>query len=418
MKFIYFLILTLVIEPSFASPNASYVLKTSENPRVLTLKEAIAHALLHNISLKKHYNHVLEARAKTHHSFSKLVPDLSAKSSFKAEPAPRSAQTGLELNVPLVDARAWMALKASSESKSAADLSYAYEKDQLIYKIADLYCEALIARSSRDVLKEGIEKYRKQSASFENKMRAGAARNLDILEARYQLNVAEKDLIDEELSLQEKLGELGQHLALSQAFLLSNFEVEHPSLSKDSETLRLLAQESLDLQSLKKEISSHGSLVLSESFELIPRIYASFEQGWQWPKEGSLGSSHLMLNLSWPLFNLGTFANAEGHQIRKANNELTFRQKSMEKELSVNSAIASIKAYEEAQAKNATILELASLAATSTERIFNTGDATGLEVIEAHTKVFSAKSQMQEDNIKLKQSKLRLLFLIGKISEF
>ncbi|HXW60575.1 MAG TPA: TolC family protein, partial [Myxococcota bacterium] len=129
-------------------------------------------------------------------------------------------------------------------------------------------------------------------------------------------------------------------------------------------------------------------------------------------------SSQLMLNLSWPLWNLESLGSAEANRIRQKNSELTLTHRTMEKELSVNSALASIKAYGQAVDKDLSILEFSSQSVASTERLFNLGESTGLEVIDANVRHFSNKSQLQEDTLKLKHSNLRLLFLIGKIAEF
>src|SRR5262245_35541966 len=125
MKYSLLSLSALVFLLGAAPDSPYYTLKASDAPKILTVKESISLALTNNLELKKIANKTREAHAKVHVNAGKLVPDLSAHSSYNAEPGPKEAKAQLQLKVPLIDSKSWASLKSSRESLSAAELKFA-----------------------------------------------------------------------------------------------------------------------------------------------------------------------------------------------------------------------------------------------------------------------------------------------------
>lgn len=424
MKNIYLSLAAIFIFGASAPQETAYVLNPAKSVETISVKDAINLALSNNLSLKKIDNKRREAQNKVRSTASHIVPDLSLQSSYRVTPEPSDAKVELQLEVPLIDAKSWAALKASRESLAAAEHTLNYERDKLSYQVANLYGQAFMARSLRDVVTEELEHYKKQVLSFENKFRIGTVRSLDVLDAQFQLSRSQNDLIIKELEYQHRLGDLGSELQRFESFDLLLFDVQSVHLNKNQESLLALALDTPEIHALKKEISSWDSSITSDRFSFLPRIFGSVESGWQQRSahdvkdQGGPFFTTIMLNLKWPLINLENSAQIRLSHVRRSTSELTLAQKTAEKRLSINGVLTQIKAYENSLISSERMLEISTKASASTERLFSFGEATGLMVMDANVKLFKAKSQLIEDKINLVLSKLRLLFLIGKISEF
>lgn len=388
----------------------------AKNKAIITIDDAIKYALKRNFSHLKSVNQLKEAKARTFAPLGKLTPDLSANASFRYD-IKKQLNSDIILKIPLIDAQSWLQLKSAKEYESSSCLRLLHQEDELIFRVMTLYIEALIAQKALELINEGVINYQKQVQVFEHQVQVGTARNLDLLEALYQLNVAEHNLITSEQRLREKMIELGQELALKDDFLLNPFDIHSPHLDQNLQHLQLLAKNTPDIRALTLEIKSYNSLIISDHLQFLPSIVGGFEKGFTYDRQFS-ERTYVMLNLNWQIFNIGNLKSRLSNETFKSNSEISLQQKLLEKELKVNGAISAISALKKAQEKNDIIVDLAQKATLSTERSFKQGEATGLMVIDAQSKYFQAKNQREEDRLNLTLKKSTLLFLIGEIKNY
>jgi outer membrane protein TolC len=93
------------------------------------------------------------------------------------------------------------------------------------------------------------------------------------------------------------------------------------------------------------------------------------------------------------------------------------RELRRDKHLSINGALEQINAYQMSLASAELALSAALKSKGSADRLFNAGEATALELVEANVNLVSAKNLAANAKLRLSQSKIKLLFLIGKMSE-
>jgi outer membrane protein TolC len=406
----------------FAWPSSAlseYILLDSPSPQIISIKEAISLAKKSSLELKKNASQKLEAKAKLYQNVSKVFPELTLRSNLQSENKPLKAQSTLELKVPLVDPKNFMSIAASKDTLTAAELSYLSDCDNLIYKVTKLYAEALLLQSVLNVLKESIQQYERQVSIFENKVRVGSMSRFDALESLYELKKTRSELLLKELEYKRKLGELGSELALGESFLLQNYTLDSPYFTYTPQELMDLALNTPDLRSLKQEISAYRTLALAESFEFLPKIFGSIENSWAKPLNGTGGifSQNFMLNLNWQLFSLSPFASRKLNQIKQSTSEYTLSQKTAQKRLSINAALETLKTYSLALENSESTLSIAQESTQSAERLYAKGEVTGLDLMDAHARIFKVRAKLEEDKLRISLAKLNLLFLIGKISE-
>lgn len=388
------------------------------NPEVISLQKAISLAEQRNFEIKKQRAQVDQAAAKVWLAATKLIPDLSFAATHQIWGKPDMSRVGGIFNVPLFDAKAAVENKAQAESLKAARLSLDFARERVIHRVASFYVEALLAKAILAVAAEEHEKFLKQQETIRRKAALGEARSLDLTNALYQSHKSKSDQILKERDYQRKLAELGNELAVSDVFEITMFNIESPSLKLEPEAMLALAHTSFDVQALKKELSSREITKTSEALGFLPTLKASVEGGYPLYASPKHFSSEIMLKLELPLFNGGArLAHLKEHQAQLTLHELSLRQKEAEKNMGVYGALDQISAYERAQESSKLALDAAELASSSAERLFGRGEITGLNLVDANVQLFSAKFDLVEARLKLMQSQLGLLFLIGRLKD-
>lgn len=420
-------ILTLFMSMVLNAEFEELSLKPIPSPPTISLVEALNYAKEANLNLKKQYNQVIIAQSALNQSFAPLFPQLSLAISHERNLINTfdgdANKAGFNLKTPLLDIKSMVAIKSFKDSLNAARFTYDHESDQLFFNISKAYIEALIAQSLREIAKEEREQFSKQLEVYRKKALVGLARPLDVSRGEYLLNKSESDRALKERDYSRKLAQLGALINRSESFLVKEFNVESPYFDEKEETLLILANNNADMNALKKEYSSHSYSIVSEGLDFIPKLSAQIEGGWRAQYDlNALGPSKpfatIMFTLEMPLFSGGSsLAALKKKTALRSSTELSLRELGLNKELGVPGVREQISAYTIALRSAELALDAATTSKNSADRLYNAGEATALELVEANVNLVSAKSLALNARLRLSQSKIQLLFLIGKISQ-
>lgn len=392
-------------------------LQKAAHPQLITLERAINLAQESNFEYKRVQARLLKAQSKVWLKTSELLPTLSFQVHRDLKES-NSTKAGFMLSVPLVDAKNILSSKAEYEALQAERLNSYFAFEKLIYQVAYLYSEALLAQSARDLAQEEQEKFLKNQQMIERKVKLGSARSLDLTSAIYQSNKSASDFYIKEREYQNSLAKLGAYLGLSETFNLVLFNITSPTLSLPSDTLVSMAQKTSEIVALKKELTSSKYNLASAASAFLPTLKASADNYWSWTSKGRDFSNQIMLTLELGLFNGGsTFAHIKQHRAEITINELNLREREAEKYLSVLGSLDRIATLKKSRASSELALMAAQQASDSAHRLYSQGAITNLDLKDANLQLFSAKSDLFEATLNLVQSQLSLLLLVGKMSD-
>lgn len=400
-------------------------------PARYSFTDALKIAFERNDELKRVDAQLRIANSEMLSSLSRLLPKLSTKLTYETpsrvpgSPGDGDASFGLSAQVSLLDAKSLVNVKAKREGALAAKDKLRHQRDVLIYEVGVLYVEAAIAQALTENALEEREVFQKQLAILDRKSLVGQARNLDIRRAQFLSAKAYSEYLLKRQDAQKKLGALGRKIGVTDYFLLSDLSIFSPHLSKDADTLREMAKTSAEIAMLNREYAAASYAKVSEGFDLLPRLNATFDCGWQTPTLSNKivdvspqFGARTMLMLELPLFSGGnTLASVKIATARQSIASVNLETKLMEKTLGINSALTELNDLEVVTTNAQIALDAAVLAKESAQRLFDNNEATGLELVEANTNHFSAKNLLANSRLGLERVKLHVLFIIGAISD-
>ncbi len=422
-------LLLLILSGKLAiAASDEFALSPLESPPIISLKSALLDAQENNLNLKKIANQVEVAESVVYQSLSPLLPQLSLNASHQRDLRVSStndgSKAGLSLSMALLDTKSIVALKGSREALLAARFTYDHEANLVSLNVANAYVDALMAQSFLVIAKEELEQFRKQLEVHKKRLHVGTVRPLDVSRAEYLFNKSQSDLAIKERELSRKLASLGALINRNENFRVEDFSLSSPYFSESSDILFALAQNSADINALKKEYSSQSYSLTSEAFDFIPKLSARLEGGWRSPfvERAFPGNpdpfAQIMFNVDLPLWSGGTsFAAMKKKSALRSSVDLSLRELSRDKRLSINGAQEQISTYELALKSAELALDAAQKARDSADRLYNAGEATSLELVESNVNLVSAKNLAANARLRLSQSKIKLLFLIGKMNE-
>lgn len=176
-----------------------YSLHAIDAPPLIDLKTAFRLAKENNFTLKQKYNDQLIAESNVVHSFSPLLPHLGIKAEHQKNLLINSDEDGskasLFMNASLFDLKSIFSLRSARDKLKAAQLAYKHEHNELLYKVAGSYLDALMAQSALLIAREEVEHYKKQLEVLEKKLKIGSVRPLDISRGEYLLKKDRKSVV-------------------------------------------------------------------------------------------------------------------------------------------------------------------------------------------------------------------------------
>ncbi|MCA9507108.1 MAG: TolC family protein, partial [Myxococcales bacterium] len=291
------------------------------------------------------------------------------------------------------------------------------------FEVANAYSETLIAQSLAVLAQEELEQYQKQLEVYQKKLQAGLARPLDISRGEYLFNKSKTNLILKKRDFERKRAQLGALISRKELFQVEDFLLESPYFDESLEILQSLAQNTAESNSLKLKYSAQNYSILSEGFNYFPILKTTIEGGLHTPPHDNSSPSHeafskIMFTIELPIFNQGLpHAELKKKIAQRDLIELSQRELQLTKHLGINGVLEQIQASQVALTSADLALKAAKKAKKSAERLYKAQEATALELVEANVNFSSAQSLFLNAQLHLKQSKLQLLYLIGKMSE-
>lgn len=402
-----------------------YVLKPRENQPIIGFKEALRRSIKLHESIKQAEQKNIIARSEYFKSFSHLLPSLSAKAAHDIMAHDDKVRFSLGLSLPLFDAKNIFTVRARREETVVARDSYERDQANLIYDVAQAYFAALIALAHMEVAQEEYNLYKRQASNMERLSALSNVRASLLHKITYQM---ERSLIEyrkKQLDHQQKLGVLGAKIFVDEEFLVEHVEVSLGHLANNEEELFGIAQNSPDIQILKRELEATSFMLLAERLDFFPKLNASMESGLLLPKPAPIRlgddvSMRAFINLELPLFSGGeTLAAIRGRAAQRRVHELALSQKLREKRLTLNGLHRQINDFDDIKAAAERAFVSAGLAQESAERMFKAGEATdsGRELIEAIGNYVQAKNLRIESIYNLEGARVRLLLATGTIKK-
>lgn len=403
-----------------------YSLASIENPPLVTLKAAFEMAKKHNFSLKKKHNDVLIAEGTALQSFSSLLPNLGVKAEYQKSILDNSdndeKKAAIFVNIPLLDVKSIFSSRSAQANLASVKLSFQHEQNELLYNVATAYLEALMAQSMLGIGEEEREQYKKQLEVLEKKLHVGTVRPLDVSRGEYLLKKSESELVAKEREFAKKLAHLGLLLDHRQNFLLEDFDIDSAYFNESSAALAEFAQQSADILALKKDHAAQNFALVSQ-YDFFPKLNTRIEGGWRSLDLASDNQStnpfaQIFFTIELPLFSGGSrIAAIKKARAARSSTYISLQELRLKKELNVMGTLEQITAYRLALESAEQALHAAQKAKESSDRLFNAGEATTLEVAQANVELVSAKSSAANAKLKFNQSKINLLFLINRLGE-
>lgn len=401
---------------------ASVMLVESKEPQVLTIYEVMRKVLTNSLELKRSEQGVLVDQGEAKIGLSALLPKASLNLGRSYSYFDQGLEDSLSLNlmVPFFFGKKLFEARAKHEQMLVAKEKNRFLAESLMSKVGKLYIEALLLEAGKDIAKEQWQQAEQQLLTLEKKLKVGRARNLDILRSQYLSSKAHSEFLLKEQSLEQKIGEIGVEISMPERFLLSMVKIESPYLDKDKKELLVLADQNIEAKALRMEVKALDKSLVAERLDFLPRLFMSADLGLDNRPSVPSSRSNLkfLLNLELPLFSGGsTMAAIKTKLASRTIAEITERQKSQERVLTINSLLEEMRRLKQIKESTEKALKAATEARNSGERMFKEGEATSIELVEANTNLFDAKSQSVTLELDNEQLKLKLLFTIGKLRE-
>lgn len=397
--------------------------KVLADEKVISFSEAISLTLNNNLELKKSVQ-ILELKNSDFMlARSYVLPKLSfsLNKSFGFKEQNFDIDTlGFNLSVPIFDGKKLFEASAKHNQYLAAQAKKNHDTDALIHKMGILYIDALKLLAGKNIAKEAFEQNQQQLLVLEKKLEVGRARKLDLLRSQYLVSKAQSEFLEKEQSYLQKMSELSQHLLVGEPFSLSPFSIESTELSKNEAELLALAQDNQEFKSLRQDVLGLNQSLLAEKLDFLPKISFMADYGMDkyWSSSGRASNLRMLINIELPLFSgFSSLALLKNKHASLSIAELTLQQKEQESTFNVGLMLEELRRLELIKANTEQGLKAAIEAQASAERMFKEGEATSLEMIEANTNLFNAKTQASTTALELERLKLKLLFTVGKLKE-
>ncbi|WP_432222713.1 TolC family protein [Flavobacterium sp. TMP13] len=325
----------------------------AQNPKTLTLKEAINYALENKSDAKKAKLQVENSDYQIQEIRARALPQISANGSLTYNPviqttvidgsgfgAPGttiqaafgqkwSSVAGLSLNQALYDQSVFIGLKAAKSTKEFYQINAQLTEEQVIEKVANAYYQVYVTREKLSVLDNNLKNTNKIKDIIQGQFDNGLAKKIDLDRTSVRLSniTTQRQQTLNAVALQENALKflMGMPIETEITIPETEFEVsanvlsERPNTANRSEYLLMKKNEQLlEFQKKSVEAAYYPTLSLSGSYNYIgqgPEMpwFKKPSDGVYWSDFAAIG-----LNLHVPIFTgFGTRA-----RVRQAENKL------------------------------------------------------------------------------------------------
>lgn len=342
----------------------------------------------------------------------------------------RTAGAGLSLTQALFRESVWMNSDITSKQAMSSDVALNIEKQGLMLRTAQAYFSVLAAQDSLEYSNANEKALQRQLDETQQRFNVGMTAITDVQEAKAAHDLAVADSINAQNTLANSFESLRQ-LTGNEHRILDVLNTERFSPSpmaqsadqwlKDAQDHSLTLNQlriSKDVAKQQIDLAKAGHLPTLDLKLAANSNYTNYEKNTTSKEDGTLNEGTIGLQFNLPLYSGG----ATQSQVKQAqfnyvaaseNLEKTYR--SMQADLYKNynnvfASIGTIKAYQQSVIS-------ADSALTATQAGYQVGTRTIVDVLNATSKLYSAKQKLSDARYNYILSTLQLKQTAGTLSE-
>ena len=342
----------------------------------------------------------------------------------------RTTGAGLSLTQALFRESVWMNSDITSKQAMSSDVALNIEKQGLMLRTAQAYFSVLAAQDSLEYTNANEKALQRQLDETQQRFEVGMTAITDVQEAKAAHDLAVADSINAQNTLANSFESLRQLTGNEHRFLdVLNTERFSPSPMEQSadQWLKDAQEHSLTLNQLRIskdvarqqiDLAKAGHMPTLDLKLGANSNYTDYKKNTTSKEDGTLNEGTIGLQFNLPLYSGG----ATQSQVKQAqfnyvaaseNLEKTYR--SMQADLYKNynnvfASIGTIKAYQQSVVS-------ADSALTATQAGYQVGTRTIVDVLNATSKLYSAKQKLSDARYNYILSTLQLKQTAGTLSE-
>ena len=389
----------------------------------ITLNEAIEIALLESNTIKIADMTIEKTGYAKKGAYSALYPNISASGSYQRtlkkqvmamemNGQPMEFEVGMSNNVsagvtaamPLVNAQLWQSLKLSALDVELAIEQARSSRISMVSQVKQAFYAVLLAKEAYNVYKEVYDNAQKNFEDVEKKYNVGKASEFEYLRAKVNVNNSEPEVYSAEnavvLAIWQLKAIMGIDLAteLDVEGALSDYSNEMvPSLVNDTVNF----ENNTNLLQLRLQDEILNRTIKMTKFQYIPTLAAQFSYNYV-----AMGNTFNMnwnpysvvaLSLNIPIFD-GFSKHNNIRQYKKTQDILRLNMEDVERNLNIalenyrDKMNTSVKRYIAAE----TTLEMAQKSYNISEKMYEVGKATLVELNDAQLALTQAQLTMSQ----------------------
>ncbi len=400
----------------------------------ITLAEALRAAEANNPTLEVARARLLEAEGQFKASWAALLPVARGSLTFThndhadllnfggASVVARRQDDlagGLQVDVPLVNPRAWLGVSQAGLAEEMAALGMEQTRQLLLLQVAQGYFQALTARDMIDVIREQMKSSERHRAVAELHHRSGTGARLDVIRASTEILASREQLASAEAAWKNACDALATLCGIEKAVV----PVEEPPLkgpAASAEEFEKSARERReDLRLARHSVQLAERNLTGSWMQFLPSLNGSWQLSYQITDPSSLRSDDktrwfYLITLSVPIYEHTRYADLDQKRAAVLQAQAELRDAEQRALLEVRQLRRD---YERALRQITIAAENARLSAEAlqlAESAYQNGTGGSLEVTDAR------RSSRQADiNLALKRfdAQLALLSLLRAAGE-